>query len=41
MRVKNVPPNERMIYLIAGLAQLLPFDYLHCNIDKQPMKAVS
>ena len=25
----------------AGLVQLLPFDYLNCEIDKQPAKAVS
>jgi hypothetical protein len=35
-----VPPNERVIYL-RRLVQLLPLGYPHCNIDKQPMKAVS
>jgi hypothetical protein len=41
MRVKNVPPNERLIYLIAAIGTVLPFDYLPCDIDKRLAKAVS
>jgi hypothetical protein len=39
VRVKHAPPNERVISW--RLVQLLPFDYLHCDIDKEPMEAVS
>jgi hypothetical protein len=40
MRVKNVPPKARVIYLIAAVVPLIISDYLHCDIDKRQVKAV-
>jgi hypothetical protein len=41
VRIKNVQSNECLIYSIARLVHLLPFDYLNRDIDKRPVEDVS